>query len=302
LKRNRKTVLLTGARGRLGSEIRRSLPDDLIEVIPFSRTRSEGVFSLVDLMTPGLWGEADAVIHGAWSTVPILSERNIGVEWQQDFPLLLELMKSVAIRTPRPHFIFLSSGGSVYGNANVRPSREADTLRPIGWHGFAKSQAESLVHEYCSKAEIPYTILRISNPYGFPASSERPQGIIPIMIQAALDDQCFRIWGDGLAQKDFIHAQDVVDAMRKIVSGRVVGLFNLSYGVSYSIKSVIEILENSVGRSLTLDYSAGYPWDVTDSRLDNTKLMEAIDWKPIIPIERGLRIFVDSMRRGPLRP
>lgn len=302
LKKHRKTVLLTGARGRLASELRRTLPSDLIEIIPFSRTRGDGIFSIDDFLTLGGWGNAEAIIHAAWSTVPMLSESNIGVEWRHDFPLLVELLKSVASRTPKPHFIFCSSGGSVYGNARSWPSRETDLLCPIGWHGFAKTQAEKLIQEFCAKTDTPYTILRISNPYGFPASSEKPQGIIPILIQAASRDERLHVWGDGTAKKDFIHVRDVVVAIREIISNQVVGVFNLSYGTSHNINSIIQKLRELLGRSLPVDYSACYPWDVTDSRLDNSKLRAAINWKPDIPIDHGLKMFLESLRAPSIRP
>lgn len=297
LTKKRKTVLLTGARGRLGSELRRLLPSSDLELVPFSRTRGEGIFELSDLLTPGLWEHADVILHAAWSTVPMVSERNAGAEWHHDFPLLLTLLQAAARRTPKPHFIFFSSGGSVYGNAGTTPSRETDSLRPIGWHGFAKAQAEALLQEFCAKADVPFAILRISNPYGFPSANDKPQGIIPILIQAALHDQCFRIWGDGLARKDFLHANDFAAAIRGIISGGVTGVFNLAHGESHTVKEIVETVEETLGRKVPLEHAAAYPWDVNDSRLDNSKLMNIIGWKPEVDVHEGVRLCVESFRR-----
>ena len=292
----KKTVLLTGARGRFGCELRRALPDENLELISFSRTRGDGIFGLEDLLTPGLWENADTILHAAWSTVPLLSERNVGTEWQHDLPLLVRLLKSFANRSPRPHFVYFSSGGSVYGGAPGRPSIETDPLHPVGWHGFAKVQAEELVREFCTKSEIPFTILRVSNPYGFPISCDKPQGIVPILIQAALAGRSIRIWGDGHARKDFLHADDFIEALRRVIHTTPRGVFNLSLGESYTVLDLIGIIEAKVGTTLRLEHIPAYPWDVADSRLDNARLCQEIAWRPTIGIDQGLGRCVEAAR------
>jgi UDP-glucose 4-epimerase len=293
-----KTVLLTGGRGRLSSVIRHYCSGDALRIVPFSRTRGEGIHSLDDLLTPGLWEEAEVVAHAAWSTVPLLSERNPGVEWETDLPLLVRILRKLSgLPGPaRPHFIFFSSGGTVYGDATGRPSREDDPLRPKGWHGLAKVQAENLVREFCTKAEIPFTILRIANPYGFAGAINRPQGIIPIIIQTLLEGRTFPLWGDGHAVKDFLHAADFATAFQATVERRATGTFNLSSGESHSVMEIVQKLEEQLKGKLKLAPEPAFPWDVVESRLDNQRIRKALGWSPAFTLDHGLEDCVAHAR------
>jgi len=257
-----------------------------------------GIYNLEDLTTPGLWEEANCVLHTAWSTVPMLSERNVATEWMNDLPLLVQILRAVAEKKNPPHFIFFSSGGTVYGNAPGRPSVEDDLLKPVGWHGFAKVQAEELIRQFCSISNIPFTILRISNPYGYAAPSEKPQGIIPILIKSALEEQPFKIWGTGDARKDYIHSIDLIEGIRGIVAGRATGVFNLCSGESYSVREIIAQVEKRVGRPIATDRIPGFEWDVSDSRLSNERLRQAIGWRPTISLEDGLSRSVELLSKG----
>jgi UDP-glucose 4-epimerase len=289
------TVLLTGARGRLGSLLINALSRPNLNVEAFSRTPHEHIHALQDLFTPGLWEHADTLVHTAWSSVPLISERDVGMEWRQDLPLLSQILKTLANRSKPAHFIFFSSGGTVYGNATERPSHEDDILRPKGWHGFAKTQAEAFIQWFCPRHGIDYTILRISNPYGFPSAATRPQGIIPILIKTAIDGGIFRLWGDGQAQKDYLHISDFSEALRLVITGRVTGIYNLCYGTSYSVLEIIQRVETLLGRPLSIDYCTAYEWDVTQSHINNRRLCSAIAWTPATTLDAGLILCANQL-------
>ncbi len=282
---------VTGSRGRLAALIEDYFraPNYLVE--PYSRTAGQGFHALSELESLQGVTPEDSILHLAWSTLPATSEQNPGTEQQHDLPWLEQMLAALTDlpATQRPHFIFFSSGGSVYGNAPGRPNSETDTCQPIGHYGRAKQQAEALIEQAIADHNLPCTVLRISNPYGYPVPTGRAQGIIPHAIRAATEGHTLKLWGDGHARKDFIYYADFLSALEEIVDQRLVGTFNLASGESHSIREIITLVEAQTGKKISIEQLPAPDWDVQDSRLSNHKLSDAIDWKPQVSLAEGIR-------------
>jgi len=282
---------VTGGRGRLAALIEDHFRAPQHAVEPYSRNPGHGFHALSDLETLRGVSPSDSILHLAWSTLPATSEQNPGIEQQQDLPWLEQMLASL-IKLPanqRPHFIFFSSGGSVYGNAPGRPNLEDDICQPIGNYGRAKQQAESLIERAITDHDLPCTVLRISNPYGYPVPPGRAQGIIPHAIRAATEGHTLKLWGDGHAQKDFLYHTDFTSALEGIVTQRLIGTFNLGSGKSHSIRDIIALVESQTEKGISIEQLPAPTWDVQDSRLNNDKLSQAIGWKPQVTLEEGIR-------------
>lgn len=286
-----KRLLVTGGRGRLASLIADHFLAPVHEVVPYSRSGGAGFRPLGELAQPAALAQADTVMHLAWSTLPATSEQNPGAEQQHDLPLLDSLLKACAAAPAerRPHFIFFSSGGAVYGNAPGRPSVETDPRQPIGAYGKAKLAAEQLIDETAARHGLPCTILRISNPYGYPVPTGRVQGIIPHAIRCALEGRTLPLWGDGHARKDFLHYTDFLSALGEVVTRRLTGTFNLSVGESHSVHEVIALVEKHTDRKIALTFQPAPAWDVEDSRLDNGRFTTATGWRPLVSLDQGIQ-------------
>src|SRR5690242_8209648 len=128
-----KRLLITGGRGRLASLIADHFRAPAHETVLFSRQADEDFRALTALAAPEVLGGSDALLHLAWSTLPATAEQSPGTEEKHDLPLLEKILHSLAALPSgrRPHFIFFSSGGTIYGNAGDHPSGETDVCRPI---------------------------------------------------------------------------------------------------------------------------------------------------------------------------
>jgi UDP-glucose 4-epimerase len=290
-------LVMVGSRGKIASELHRHALEQGVRCALFSRDGGKDISPIDDLFTPGVWTSGDTFVHAAWSTVPFTSEQNPGVEWQVDFPLLVRIIKFLGSlpSATRPHFSFLSSGGTVYGEAPVKPNVETDPLQPKGWHGLAKKGAEEIVGALCRHLEVPASILRISNPYGFPVAGVKPQGIIQHALRAAIECNDLRLWGDGSAIKDFIFSQDLSIAMLALFRHRSSGTFNVAFGESASVSHVIELTEKVTRKRINLTSEPPFAWDVQQSRLDITKLRDAIGYQPRVALEEGILATYKAM-------
>jgi UDP-glucose 4-epimerase len=292
-----KRILLTGGRSRLAGVVRAHLMAAGAQVISLSRSEDDSHLGLENLFVNNLADQADALLHLAWSTVPLSAERNVGLEWKQDLPLLLNILNTIVASPNREriHFVFFSSGGAVYGNArDSRPSREVDVCEPIGWYGQAKLAGERLIEEYGRRYGLKYTILRISNPYGYPVPPHKPQGIIPFILKHAREGTPLSVWGDGTARKDYLFHTDFTAALESILRVAPVGLFNVSSGESHTVREVIALAEEALGRRVAVEHVPAHAWDVHDSLLDNTKLCAAIPWRPTVSLGEGIRRFATT--------
>ncbi len=283
-------LFVTGGRGRLASLIADYFRAPAHEVSLYSRTPGAGFHPLGTLQSPAAFPAAATVLHLAWSTLPATSEQHPRSEWEHDLPALERLLAamSAAPQPGRLHFVFFSTGGAVYGNAPARASREDDPCQPLGHYGRAKVAAEELV-AHAARGGLPCTILRISNPYGYPVPRGRAQGIIPHALRCAMEGIPLSLWGDGSARKDFLYYTDFLSGLGQVVARRLTGTFNLSAGASHSIAEVLALIEAEVGRAIVRHCSPAPAWDVQDSRLDNRRLVAATGWRPQVSLAEGLR-------------
>jgi UDP-glucose 4-epimerase len=288
--RKAQTVIFTGARGKLATLTARHFEAIGHRVIRVSRTAGGGFLNFDSLWNGEALRQADALLHFAWSTVPRSSEENPGIEKNVDIPLLKKTLEAARGRDGL-HFVFFSSGGTVYGNAGVQPSRESDTPTPIGRYGAAKVEAENLVREF-GKNGLACTIARPSNPYGFQVEESRPQGVIPHIFHAAMENRPFQIWGDGTARKDYLFHTDFVSAIERIVAQRALGTFNVCAGESHDLLELIAFAEEIAGVKIATQHTDAPAWDVQRSLLDHSLLSQAVDWQPRVSIHDGmLRCF-----------
>jgi UDP-glucose 4-epimerase len=279
-------LLVTGGRGRLAALIADYFRAPAYQVVPYSRGGGDGFQALAELTRPGALAATDLLLHLAWSTLPATSEQNPGSEQKYDLPLLEKLLEACA--TCGTHLVFFSSGGAVYGNAPSRPNVEDDPRQPIGSYGRAKLAAEELILQAAARGQ-PCTILRISNPYGYPVPSGRVQGVIPHAIRCAVEDRPLTLWGDGHACKDFIYHTDFLSALHEVVARRLTGVFNLCAGESHSVHEIIALVEKHTGKKIRTTTTAAPAWDVQDSRLDNRRLVAATGWQPQVALDEGIR-------------
>jgi len=284
-------LYVTGGRGRLASLIADHFRAPNHAVSLFSRNAGPGFQPLESLLEPAVLAGADTILHLAWSSLPATSEQHPGTEERHDLPFLERLLTALAATpaTRRVRLVFFSSGGAVYGNAPDRPSREDDACRPIGSYGRAKLAAEQLIAARTDRDHLATTVLRISNPYGYPVPSGRAQGLIPHALRCGMNRETLALWGDGSARKDFLYYTDFLSALELVMSHRLLGTYNLCAGESHRIDEVIGLVERELGCAIALQPTPAPTWDVHDSRLANDKFVAATAWQPQVPLAEGIR-------------
>ena len=231
----------------------------------------------------------DIVFHLASTTVPGTSNLDPQGDVASNLLGTLNLLASMK-RAGVRRFVFLSSGGTVYGNATVSPVPEGAALNPISSYGVVKVAIEKYLNMFAALGDISPLIIRPSNPYGPRQSVTGQQGAIAVFLGKALRGEQIEIWGDGTVVRDYVYVDDLVDMIVMAVSAGATGTFNAGSGTGYSLRTVCEAIQRVSGVPLEVVHRESRKFDVRSIVLDIAAAWEGFGWAPDTGLEEGLRL------------
>lgn len=289
------SMLLLGGNGFLGSAIAKRLADLRCTVHIVSRNEAEfthplihyhkGTLDDVSLLTK-LLPQCETIIHLASTCTPSSSESKPSKEGEENLLPLLRFLETLSAHSPR-QLIFISSGGTVYGNPVQLPVTEDAPFVPLSYHGAGKAAAELFLQGFANSG-WPVTVLRPSNIYG-PGQTIRPGfGVIRTLLEHLKTGTAMQLWGDGTTLRDYLYIEDFVDAILGITHHHVTGTFNVGSGMGFSLQALIDLAETTTGRSLDIDKKPARAIDVKGVVLDYQKLNRAVGWRPSVDLATGL--------------
>ncbi|WP_454193583.1 NAD-dependent epimerase/dehydratase family protein [Paenibacillus sp. Marseille-Q7038] len=189
-------------------------------------------------------------------------------------------------------FVFLSSAGTVYGDSTSLSS-EFDALNPTNIYGAQKVFFENLIRVKAIENEgFNFLILRISNPYGGLQNPLKNQGIIPVLINKALNDNEFLFWGEPTAIRDFIYISDFLRATFLAATQINNEILNVASGVGTTLREVMNVVEISTGKKLKVTYKRSISKVIMENQFNISKLKERTGFTPSITIKDGVEMIV----------
>jgi len=184
-------------------------------------------------------------------------------------------------------FIFASTGGAIYGEADQRPTPEDAEAHPLDFYGLSKLAGEHYVRGYQQHFGLDYCILRYANVYGPRQRAEGEAGVVAIFIDRMLRGVPVTINGDGEQTRDFVYVGDVARA-NVLAAERGSGVFNIGSGVSTSIRALFAHLAKLTGYAMPAGYGPPKPGEVRHSCLDAGRAARSLGWVPEITLAEGL--------------
>jgi len=244
---------------------------------------------------------ADLLINLAGESGALKSERDALVDAQVNVGGHLAVLEALRIRRHGPRVVFISSR-LVYGATGRTPASETHPTRPTSLYGLHKLTVEHYHRIYWEHYGIPYTVLRLTNPYGaFQLPHRRDYGVINRFILSALRGETITLFGDGRQLRDYIHVSDVAAAILcALVDERASGeTLNVGAGVSVSMREMAERIVQATGsgRVATTPWPDGYERVETgDFLCDIEHIEQRLGWKPRMDLEMGLQRTVEGCR------
>jgi nucleoside-diphosphate-sugar epimerase len=181
----------------------------------------------------------------------------------------------------------------VYGAGAPVPVDESWPPNPANPYAWSKLAAEDACRFYARTFDMNVTVLRLFNAYG---PGQKDSFLIPTIARQAVDPSMKEIVVADLApRRDFVHVDDVVDAMISTIGMSGGGTYNVGSGHSYSIGDVIAACLKAAGTSKPYsDRGERRENEVMDVVADISALTAATGWRPQIGFEQGMKSVIEA--------
>lgn len=240
----------------------------------------------------------EAVFHLAAITSVPYSVKHPGTTRQVNVEGTRRLLET-CLREGVERFIYVSSC-AVYGEPQYLPVDEKHPLRPISPYAETKLEAERLCSEFEEKYGLKTTVLRPFNVYGSRMRGGEYSGVIANFIERLRLGDPPIIYGDGTQTRDFVHVEDVVNALvLALTSTKALGrTFNIATGVPTSIKRLAQVIIELSGTKVEPQYREAREGDIKQSYADISEAKASLGYEPKIPLKDGLSILLGSWQVG----
>ena len=225
----------------------------------------------------------DEIVNLAYSSVPKTSYENPVLDIMGNLPSSVGLLEA-ACRLPLKKMLFVSSGGTVYGEPKSLPIDEEHPTNPISPYGITKLALEKYAQMYHRVRGLPVVCVRPSNPFGEGQKPFVGQGFVATAVASFLAGKEIKIFGEQGTIRDYIYVGDVAKALVAALDfgvpgecynvGSAIGRSNLEIVDEISIHARMHDFKTSV------THEAARAFDVSANVLDTNKLYEISGWKP----------------------
>lgn len=195
--------------------------------------------------------------------------------------------------------LFFASSACIYpqnlqSNSDVTPLREEDAYPydPDEGYGWEKLFTEKLCQYYASDYGLETRVARFHNIYGplgtYDGGREKAPAAICRKVALAPDGGEIIIWGDGEQTRSFMHIDDCVEGVYRLMMSDERGPFNLGTTRLITINGLVDLVCDIAGKVLTKKHDLTGPQGVRGRNSDNTKVYKALYWEPKISLEDGI--------------
>lgn len=298
-----RSVVVTGGAGFVGSRIvtrlvelgaqvrvlddlstgeRSNLPESGLELV-------EGSVADFDTVRDCLAGQ-DVVIHAAARNI-VLSTRNPRDDFDVNIGGTLNVL--LAARDTAPDRIVYTSSCSIYGNPRYLPISEEEPVNLLSPYAVSKFGGEGYCHAFYESYNLPTTVVRYSNVFGYAQSPDNPYcGVVAKFFEAAASGTPAQIHGDGEQTRDYTFVEDAVTATLAVaVSPRATGqAYNVGTGRETSVNRLAALIGEITGSTAVPQHVDRRDIDNIRRRVVNIeKIRRELRWSPAVTVEEGLR-------------
>ena len=194
---------------------------------------------------------------------------------------LLEALKETAI----DRLVFAGSS-SVYGDAEMFPTKESALPRPVSPDGVTKLAAEHLTLLYARNFGLPVVSVRYFTVFG---PRQRPDMAFARFMQALVDREAIEVFGDGEQTREFTYISDAIEGTVKAATAEVTGqVFNLGGGSRVTINGVLATLEDISGIEMHRRMLPVVPGEPRHTGASINLARERLGWEPRVSLREGL--------------
>ncbi|WP_024821486.1 SDR family oxidoreductase [Aminobacterium mobile] len=319
IQKKRRTWLITGVAGFIGSHVAQTLllcNQRVVGLDNFSTGKQENIEEIKSAITPQqrenftfssgdirdrelcfhLCKEADVILHqAALASVPASIEQPLTTH-DVNVTGFLNILEGARQNKTR---VVYASSSAIYGDEPGLPKIETMAPAPLSPYGLTKLQNEEYATLYTTLYNVPTVGLRYFNVFG---PRQDPHGayaaVIPAWITARLTQQPARIYGDGENTRDFCYIDNVVQANLLAATTENKNAFGLSFNVAgghrLSLNELYAIINEIVSKKAHIhataepNYFSLRPGDIRHSYASLTLSERELGYTPIVTVREGL--------------
>ena len=290
-------VLVLGGNGFIGKNLVKELTNSNYNVTSFDLNlpiqRVEGVNyiqgnffdeAMLDYLTENI----NVIFHAISSINPGNSNQKYMEGYENDLIYTIKLCRIVKNKNIK--MIFLSSGGTVYGNQEVQPITEEAMTHPINHYGNLKLCIENTMRTFNCQENTKIIIARIANPYGVGQDFKKGVGFIDAVLKKSISNETIEIFGKGDIIRDYIYIDDVCKMLIALIPYTgLYEVFNISSGIGYSQKEIINFAREWIP-NLKISFQNPRTIDVKKIVLDNSRIKHIYN-SDLISLYKGMEIY-----------
>lgn len=300
---HKKTVLVTGGAGFLGSHICDRLLQEGYRVICMDNLITGKVKNIAHLMTGGRF---DFIEHNVTKYVDVKGRLDYVLHFASPaspndylkFPIQtlkvgsLGTHNTLGLAKRKKAVFLLASTSEVYGDPLVHPQPEGywGNVNPIGLRGCydeAKRFAEAITMAYYRVHKIDARIVRIFNTYG-PRMRINDGRVIPNFAYQALHNKPITVFGRGQQSRSFCYVSDLIDGIFRLMHVRENTPLNIGNPDEFTILQLARLMLKLTGSKSRIVFEALPQDDPKQRRPDITRAKKLLKWSPRVKLEDGL--------------
>jgi UDP-glucose 4-epimerase len=204
----------------------------------------------------------------------------------------ISILEACRQENPRIKIVFASTR-QIYGRPDSLPVNEDHLLRPVDVNGVNKMAGEWYHILYNNVFGIRACALRLTNTYGPRMRvKDARQTFLGMWIRLLVEQQPFEVW-EGHQRRDFTFVDDAVDALLSAAaSDRANGqTWNLGGDSVVTLQELADLLivVNGAGSYAVRNYPPDRKRiDIGDYYADFSRIRQALEWQPRVPLREGL--------------
>lgn len=209
------------------------------------------------------------------------------------------------VRRHNPDAVIVHAGSRLqFGRIEALPVDESHPLRPRTPYALNKTAAENCYLYYHNIHGLKTIAFRIANPYGPRSQMQHSKySIVNWFIRQAMDGNTIDIFGNGEQIRDYIHTDDLADALiSATLSTTCYGeVFNVGSGIGTTFREMVETVIAAVGIGTVrfVAWPDNYINVETGDYITNIeKLSNMTGWRPRISLSSGITGTVDFYREN----
>jgi UDP-glucose 4-epimerase len=207
---------------------------------------------------------------------------------------------AAALVTGSRRVVNFSTGGGLYGDADILPTPESHPIHPLAPYGMSKYTAEGYCDLYWRLHGLSAISLRYGNVYGPRQSVHGEAGVVATLCGLTLTGQTPRIFGDGRQTRDWVDVSDVVGANLLAADSELTGAINIGRGQETSLLDLLQVFNDVAPRPLGEPrFEPERAGEVRRSCLAVYRARDELGWVSQVTLDEGLATILADLESWP---